>query len=258
MPGTFTRPPTQIGTYTWLEATGGALTPRERRQLLGPLAAAHLVNAAGRTMSLLGRAPGRRIATVDLGPIPDSRLARAAENLARHRLTPALLNHSHRTFAFGTALGRLSGLDVDRDLLFAAAMLHDLGLTSPTPRVDFTMVGARAARDLAEQVGLSAPARNTLLTAITLHHSPGVTPAHGPVAYLLSAGAGLDVVGLRAWILPPDTVDAITSAFPRLGFKREFTAAFRTEAAHVPAGRAAFLRRYGAFSLAIRFAPFRG
>jgi len=258
MPGTSMQPPTQIGTYTWLERTSGALTPRERRQLLGPLAAAHLANAAGRIQGLMGLAPGRRTATVDLGPIPDSGLAHAAESLARQRLTPALLNHSYRTFAFGTALGRLSGLDVDRDLLFAAAMLHDLGLTAPTPRVDFTMVGARAARDLAEQAGLSSPATDTLLTAITLHHNPGVTPAHGLVAYLLSAGAGLDVVGLRAWTLPPDTLDVITSTYPRLEFKREFAAAFRTEAAHVPAGRAAFLRRYGAFALAIRLAPFRG
>lgn len=258
MPDTSMQPTARVGTYTWLERTGGALTPRERRQLLGPLAAAQLANAAGRVRGHLGSARRRRTAWVDHGPIPDSGLARAAESLARQRLTPALLNHSYRTFAFGTALGRLSGLDVDRDLLFAAAMLHDLGLTAPTPRVDFTMAGARAARDLAEQAGLSSPATDTLLTAITMHHNPGVTPAHGTVAYLLSAGAGLDVVGLRAWTLPPDTLDAITSDYPRLGFKRQFVAAFRTEAAHVPAGRAAFLRRCGAFTLAVRLAPFRG
>jgi hypothetical protein len=258
MPATLAHP-TQIGTHTWLERTGGALSPRERRQLLRPLAAAHLANAVGRITRLLRVSPGRRMAAaLDLGTAPDSRLAWAAESLARHRLTPALLNHSYRTFAFGTALGRLSRLDVDRDLLFAAAMLHDLGLTSPTPCVDFTMVGVRAARDLAEQVGLSSPATDTLLSAITLHHSPGVTLAFGPVAHLLSAGAALDVVGLRSWTVPPHVLSVVTSAYPRLGFKREFIAAFRTEAAHVPAGRAAFLRRYGAFDLAIRLAPFHG
>jgi hypothetical protein len=57
--------------------------------------------------------------------------------------------------------------------------------------------------------------------------------------------------------VPPHVLNAVTSAYPRLGFKREFIAAFRSEAAHVPAGRAAFLRRYGAFDLAIRLAPFR-
>ena len=79
-----------------------------------------------------------------------------------------------------------------------------------------------------------------------------------PVAYLLSAGAGLDVIGLRSWQLPPDVLAAVIAEYPRLGFKREFAAAFRTEAARVPRGRAAFLRRYGAFDLAIKAAPFRG
>jgi hypothetical protein len=82
--------------------------------------------------------------------------------------------------------------------------------------------------------------------------------AHGPVAYLLSAGAGLDVAGLRSWQLPPEMLATVTAAHPRLGFKREFASAFRAEAAGVPRGRAAFLRRYGAFDLAIRAAPFRG
>ena len=101
-------------------------------------------------------------------------------------------------------------------------------------------------------------ATDTLRTAITLHHSPGVTLAHGPVAYLLSAGAGLDVVGVRSWQLPPDLLAAVVAAHPRDGFKREFSAAFRTEATWVPDGRAQFLHRYGAFGLAIKTAPFRG
>jgi hypothetical protein len=147
---------------------------------------------------------------------------------------------------------------VDREVLFAAALLHDVGLPTPVPQVDFTLASARVARDVAEQVGLSTAATDTLRTAITLHHSPGVTLAHGPVAYLLSAGAGLDVAGVRSWQLPPDLLAAVVAAHPRAGFKREFSAAFRTEATRVPDGRAQFLRRYGAFDLAIKTAPFRG
>jgi HD superfamily phosphohydrolase YqeK len=114
--------------------------------------------------------------------MPDSALTRAAEELAQRRLSRALLNHSYRTYAFGAALGELENLDVDRELLYAAALLHDL-----TPASD------RAARDVAEQVGLSTAATNILRTAIRLHGGPGVTLANGPVAYLLWAGAGLDV-----------------------------------------------------------------
>jgi len=117
---------------------------------------------------------------------------------------------------------------------------------------------ARVARDVAEDVGLSSAATETMRTAITLHHSPNVTLADVPVAYLLSAGAAVDVVGLRSWQLPPDLLASVVAQHPRLGFKREFAAAFRTEAHRVPRGRAKFLRSYGAFDLAIKLAPFTG
>ena len=256
-----TRPPTDVGTHAWVVRTGGQLTAAERRSLLRPLARTHAANAAGRLSMLLRVNSGRRRGapgTIGRRPLPGSVLTRAAEDVATRRLSPALLGHSYRTYAFGAALGELENLDVDRDVLFAAALLHDVGLPTRAPQVDFTLASARAARDVAEQVGLSTAATEILRTAITLHHSPGVTLEHGPVAYLLSAGAGLDVVGLRSWELSPDLLAEVVEAYPRAGFKREFSAAFRTEAARVPHGRAAFLRRYGAFDLAIKAAPFRG
>ena len=251
--------PNDFGTHTWVERTGGLLTAAERRSLLRPLASAHLTNAVGRLSMLVGVNTGRR-AVVPAARLqaPDSALTRAAEAEARRRLTPALLNHSFRTFAFGSALGALENLDVDREVLFAAALLHDVGLPTPVEGVDFTRASDRVARDVAEDVGLSTAATNAMRTSITLHYSPGVTRDQGPVAYLLSAGAGLDVAGLRSWQLPPDILAAVIAEHPRLGFKREFAAAFRAEAGRVPRGRAAFLRRYGAFDLAIKAAPFRG
>lgn len=80
---------------------------------------------------------------------------------------------------------------------------------------------------------------------------------HGPVADLVSAGAGLYVVGLRSWQLPPDELASVIAEYPRSGFKQEFAAAIRTESSQVPGDRAAFLRRYCAFDLAIKTAPFR-
>jgi hypothetical protein len=252
---------TDLGTHPWVERTDGRLSAAERRALLRPLARAHATNAAGRVSMLLRVNSGRRRAAdtaVDRRPAPSSVLTRAAEDVARHRLSAALLNHSYRTYTFGAALGELEKLDVDREVLYAAALLHDVGLPTPEPGIDFTRASARVATEVAERVGLSTAAADTMRTAITLHHSPGVTLAHGPVAYLLSAGAGVDVVGLRSWELSPDLLAAVVATYPREGFKREFSAAFRTEAASVPDGRARFLRRYGAFDLAIKTAPFRG
>jgi hypothetical protein len=171
-------------------------------------------------------------------------------------LPAALLNHSYRTYLFAGALGELEGLEVDTEVLFAAALLHDTGLILASGKDDFTLASARLARDVADQVGLSTAATETLQTAITMHHSPHVPLVAGPVAYLLSAGAGVDVLGLRCWDLPPAILDQAVRDYPREGFKAYFTRAWAGEAARVPQGRAKLLRRYGAFTAAIALAPF--
>jgi hypothetical protein len=142
------------------------------------------------------------------------------------------------------------------ELLYSAALLHDIGLATTRGREDFTLTSARVALDVAEEVGLSTAATETLQSAITMHHSPRVTLAAGPVAYLLSAGAGVDVVGLRCWDLPRSVLTNAVAAHPREGFKEYFSHAWIDEAARVPRGRAQLLRRYGAFSMAVKLAPF--
>ena len=246
-----------VGTASWVQRTSGRLTTAERRTLLRPLAQAHVQNAVGRLRLALGVHPGRHayVAADRLSP-PTSALTRAAEQRARHILPVPLLNHSYRSYVYGRALGELEGMNVDTELLYAAALLHDTGLVNPTGDADFTLTSSRLARVVAEDVGLSTAATNTLLTAITMHYTPGVTADAGPVAYLLAAGTAADVIGLRSWELPQATLTNAAREHPRDGFKDAFTEAFRQEAARVPEGRARLLLRYGAFAAAIRFAPF--
>jgi hypothetical protein len=248
---------TTVGTAAWVQRTSGRLTPAERRALLGPLARSHVHNAVGRLRLALRLHPGRNahLPAAELVP-PDSVLTRAAEDLAGRILPATLLNHSHRAYRFGRALGELEGVDVDTELLFAAALLHDTGLVDPPADADFTLASARLARQVAEQVGLSPAATEVMETAITMHYNPRVTLSHGPVPYLLAAGAAVDVVGLGSWELPPETIPDTLAEHPRVGFKDAFGTAFRQEAARVPEGRARFLYRYGAFGAAIRLAPF--
>lgn len=253
-----TGPTARIGSLTWVNGTGGRLTPAERLILVRPLLVAHARILAGRTAAVLGMNSGRR-ATVPPAALrlPHSALTQAAEIEAQQRLSPALLNHSYRTYLFGAAIAHLEHVDVDRELLLAAALLHDTGLRPPTPDVDFTLASAKVAFDVAERVGLSTAATQVVRNAIALHHNPDVTlQADGPVAYLLSAGAAADVVGMRAWALPRGLLHQLAGDHPRLAFKREFASAVAAEAAAVPGGRMDLLRRYGAFDLAIRLAPF--
>jgi hypothetical protein len=248
----------RLGSIAWSVRTGGTLTGGETRQLLPAMLRAHAVNALGRTAMALRLHSGRRAQVPERAlRAPSSVLTRAAEQVADDRLTPALLNHSYRCYGFGAALAAIEDLDVDRELLFAAAMLHDTGLSQPpVSGVDFTLTSARIALDVAETVGLSSAATETLRTAITLHHSPDVTLADGSEAYLLSAAAAVDVIGLGREKLPDTVVDSLLTERPRLGFQEEFRSLWAAEAAAVPHGRARLLRRWGAFDLAIRLAPY--
>lgn len=246
-----------VGTAPWVRETAGWLSPAERRSLLLPLVRQHLINASGRLRLFLRIHPGRNAFVTPARLIPpETTLTRAARDEAARLLPEALLNHSYRTYHFGRALAELHGVEVDDELLFAAAMLHDTGLVHPSGDADFTLASSRLARDVAEQVGLSTSASEVMQSAITLHYSPGVGLSAGPVAYLLAAGAAVDVVGLHSWELPAHTLSDAVHEHPRAEFKTVFTKAFRQEAARVPRGRVKFLHRYGALAAAIRFAPF--
>ena len=50
---------------------------------------------------------------------------------------------------------------------------------------------------------------------------PDVRLEDGPVGYLLSAGAVLDVIGARMWDVPPSAVASIVDGDPRAEFKDE-------------------------------------
>lgn len=248
----------RVGTHEWSLCTGGHLSSAEKRRFIPAVLAAQGRNVAGR-VSMAARVNRGRRARVDHDRLlpPSSILTRVAEAHAAARLTPGILNHSRRAYAFGAALGIVDGVDVDHELLYAAALLHDVGLIDGSgDGTDFTLASAAVATQIAGDVGLSLADARAIASAITMHHSPDVRLNDGPVAYLMSAGAAVDVIGLRAWDIPPSTMAETLHQHPRLGFKREFGGAFRTEAARVPRGRARFLNRYAGFGLAIRMAPF--
>lgn len=247
-----------IGSIMWTERTGGALTTRECVSLARPLLRDELRIASGFLAMVLRRHAGRRnvVDPADLAP-PDASIAREAEEAARGLLSPALLNHSRRAFAWGAAIAALQRITFDRELLYVASMLHDTGLPGPVPHVDFTVRSAEIAREFLDRRGVPADGRELVANAIALHHTPGVSVDDGAEAFLLSAGAGVDVFGLRSDKVPDAIRRRVVGDFPRLGFKREFAGLWRAEARHVPRGRAWYLHRFAVTDLTIRLAPYR-
>ena len=254
-----TRPTDSIGTIEWTERTGGVLTARECLTLARPLLRGELGILAGRLAMALRIHSGRRnsIDPADLAP-PDSALARDAEVAAHDLLTPALRNHSSRAYAWGAAIAALHGITYDRELLYLAAMFHDTGIPSPVREVDFTVRSAALARQFADRHDVPANIRELVANAIAVHHTPGVGLESGAEAYLLSAGASVDVFGLHSNEIPDAVRESVVQDHPRLGFKREFAGLLRAEAKQVPRGRAWYLHRFAMSDLSIRLAPFHG
>ena len=248
-----------IGSIVWTERTGGVLTVRERISLARPLLRSHRAIIVGRLAMATRTHSGRRNSVDPEGLVPpDSMLAREAEAAAQERLTPALLNHSRRAYAWGAAIAALDDVEFDHELLYVAAMFHDTGLPSRVPDVDFTVRSAALARDFTDFHGVPEAGRELVTNAIALHHTPGVGVESGAEAFLLSAGAAVDVFGLRANHVPDAVRKTVVQDYPRVGFKQEFAGLLRTEAKQVPHGRAWYLHRFALSDLTIRLAPFPG
>lgn len=207
----------------------------------------------------LRRHSGRR-STVDPANLtpPDSPLAREAAEAAQDLLTPAVLNHSRRAYAWGATIAALQDITYDAELLYLAAMFHDTGLPTPVPHVDFTVRSTQIVREFAGRRGMPADAQELIANAIAMHHTPGVSLDCGAEAFLLSAGAGVDVFGVRSNEIPDAIRKSVVRDFPRLGFKREFSGLWRAEAKQVPRGRAWYLHRFAMTDVSIRLAPYRG
>jgi hypothetical protein len=168
--------------------------------------------------------------------IPDSALVREATDVIRSAEDDLLFDHSRRVFLFGALRGRRLGLQPNLELLYVAAMFHDLGLTARyrTSNLRFEVDGANAARDFLLQHGVDAADARKVWLGIALHTTPGVPQFLEPETALVIAGVETDVLGIGRDELPPDAVDAVTAAHPRPDFKKGILAAFNDGMKHRP------------------------
>jgi hypothetical protein len=169
--------------------------------------------------------------------IPDSKLARAITEFVRDTETDLLFNHSSRVFHFGALTGERRGLKFDRELLYAGAMFHDVGLMPGHRSQDqrFEVDGAHAARDFLKANGVSEEDAYTVWTAIALHTTPGIPIHMHPVVALVTAGVEMDVLGLEYDQFSKAEREAVVQAFPRTAdFKEDILQAFYDGIKHRP------------------------
>ena len=153
--------------------------------------------------------------------IPDSDLCKKATQLAAEVSGKSLYNHCIRTYLFGEILGRRDRLKCDRELLYLGAVMHDLGLTE---RFDgnqrFEVDGADAAQAFLLEHGLPEEKAQIVWDAIALHTSIGIASRKQPEIALVHLGSGMDAFGLRLEDIPPETVERVLDAYPRLGWNQ--------------------------------------
>jgi len=187
------------------------------------------------------------------GPtVPDSPLARAAEALAEATAPPWVVAHSRRTYRFGLELLLRAGRTPDPEVLYVAAMLHDLALGTSLDdgRTPFELLSAAAARDLVLARGGSPASAVLVHDAVALHLDPATADDPRPEVAGIQFGSALDVIGLRAGDLPATLLDEVLAAHPRDGFRDAMLATFGAEAASKPgSGAAVLVERYGFLDL---------
>jgi hypothetical protein len=168
--------------------------------------------------------------------VPDSALARAVTEFIRDAEDDLLYNHSRRVYFFGALQGVRRGLQPDLEVLYAAAMFHDVGLTEAyrTSSIRFEVDGANAAREFLLARGFGEANVDKVWLGIALHTTPGVPEFMAPEVALVQAGVEVDVVGVGREQLSPETLDAVTMAHPRPQFKHRILAAFNDGMKHRP------------------------
>ncbi|WP_166678613.1 HD domain-containing protein [Kribbella voronezhensis] len=179
--------------------------------------------------------------------MPSSAAAAAALEVATAYQSPALLSHSRRVYVWAAAFAREHGIRYDDELLFVAAMFHDISLVPEfdSHTVSFEEAGGHVARVFAAGAGWPADRRDRLAEVIVRHMWPDVDPADDPEGHLLSRAAALDIVGKNLDDFTPAFRAEVLRQHPRLGLADEFLTCFQSQSDRKPDSSAARAIRTG-------------
>jgi hypothetical protein len=170
--------------------------------------------------------------------LPAGPMAEAALSVVRTSESPSIANHSLRSFFFAQLLaareGCLGDAAYDRDLLFAATVMHDLGLGDRAPGADrFEVEGADLAAAVLRRHGVPDRDVDRVWEAIALHTSAGIAERRGLLAYLTRGGVGIDF-GVSAEVVTGQEKE-IHHAYPRLAMARSLADEIVRRATRSPA-----------------------
>jgi hypothetical protein len=176
---------------------------------------------------------------------PDNTVCTSAVEVATAYCSPALLNHSIRAYVLAAALGTTGGVEFDRELLFVAALLHDVGLVDvfDSHTVPFEEAGGNVAWVFAAGAGWP-PARRTRVSEVIARHMwAEVDPVEDPEGHLLGRATAIDITGRGVDDLPTEFRAEVLARYPRSSLAEEFLRCFADQAVRKPNSAAAAAMR---------------
>jgi len=182
--------------------------------------------------------------------LPTGPLVNASLALVRTTESRPIVDHSIRTFLFARLLAEHEGCsndaEYDEELLFAATVMHDLGLGEHARgRARFEVEGADLAAAVLREHGVAEADVERVWEAIALHSSHGLAERRGLLTYLTYKGVFIDAGRLTGVVndgLRKDVLDA----YPKPAARRYIADAIiehanRSSAAAPPGSLAAYL-----------------
>ncbi|MEV8613947.1 HD domain-containing protein [Amycolatopsis sp. NPDC051373] len=167
---------------------------------------------------------------------PETPAAAAALAVATRFYSAALLNHSVRSYLWGTHYAAAHGIAFDDELYYVSALLHDLGLTAEfdNHRLPFEDAGGHLAWVFGAAAGWPADRAAHVEEIIVAHMREDVPASTDPESHLLQVATSWDVSGRRPEEFPAEVRTTILTHYPRLDFGAEFLACFEDQAARKP------------------------
>lgn len=156
---------------------------------------------------------------------PDTPAARGAFALATQYQSAAITAHAIRSWYWAEAFAVVEEIrDVDHELLYVAAILHDIGTVAEYDNVtiSYEHAGGHVGVAVTAGAGWAPQRRRRVLDVIVRHNWPTVDPGVDVEGHLLEVATGLDISGARPDALPEEFLREVLAAHPRGELAQEF------------------------------------